>query len=211
MNDRWYIYALGFIAQFFFSARTIIQWYKSEKAHEVTSPSLYWICSVLGSYIFFVYGYLRDDFSIILGQFISYYIYLWNLDRKDVWNKLPFIVHIILLSTPVIAAMLMLSNIPAFVQNFFHNDEIPVWLILLGSGGQLIFTFRFIYQWFYSVRRKMSILPAGFWIISLLGSGTIITYAIIRKDPVLILGQSVGFVAYCRNLSIGWKRHHSEC
>ena len=33
----------------------------------------------------------------------------------------------------------------------------------------------------------------------------IVTYGIIRHDPVLILGQSVGFIAYARNLLIGKK------
>jgi len=33
----------------------------------------------------------------------------------------------------------------------------------------------------------------------------IIAYAIFRLDPVLILGQSFGFVAYIRNIMIGYK------
>ena len=49
----------------------------------------------------------------------------------------------------------------------------------------------------------MSALPLGFWIISLAGSSAIIAYGIFRKDPVLILGQSFGIVAYIRNLMIG--------
>ena len=44
-----------------------------------------------------------------------------------------------------------------------------------------------------------------FWIISLTGSAMIITYAIIRQDPVLILGQATGFVVYARNIMIGYK------
>ncbi|MBQ3881144.1 MAG: lipid-A-disaccharide synthase N-terminal domain-containing protein, partial [Bacteroidales bacterium] len=51
-----------------------------------------------------------------------------------------------------------------------------------------------------------SSLPLGFWIISIIGSATIIIYGIIRKDPVLILGQSFGFVAYIRNIIIGLRR-----
>jgi len=46
------------------------------------------------------------------------------------------------------------------------------------------------------------VLPIGFWVISLIGSFIIIAYGIIRKDPVLILGQSVGFIAYTRNIII---------
>ena len=56
-----------------------------------------------------------------------------------------------------------------------------------------------------SVRSWMVIFTMGFWAISLFGSSVIIAYGIFRLDPVLILGQSFGFVAYIRNLVIGFK------
>ena len=55
---------------------------------------------------------------------------------------------------------------------------------------------------YYSMRRNESLLPLGFWIISLVGSGIIAIYGVIRVDPILILGQSVGFVAYTRNIAL---------
>ena len=39
-----WIYAIGFLAQAFFSARILIQWILSERAHRVVSPSAYWVC-----------------------------------------------------------------------------------------------------------------------------------------------------------------------
>ena len=84
-TSAFYIYAIGFIAQGFFSARMLIQWILSEKAKRVVSPDWYWICSLVGSILLFVYGWLRDDFAIIFGQLISYYIYIWNLNIKGVW------------------------------------------------------------------------------------------------------------------------------
>lgn len=83
-----WIYAIGFLAQAFFSARIIIQWVLSERAKRVVSPAAYWVCSLAGSYLLFVYGWLRDDFAIILGQMVSYYIYLWNLNAKGIWGRL---------------------------------------------------------------------------------------------------------------------------
>ncbi len=74
------------------------------------------------------------------------------------------------------------------------------------SFGQILFTFRFIYQIIYSAKRNESILPLGFWIISLTGSSLIIIYALIRLDPILILGQSAGFIAYIRNIIIYTKQ-----
>ncbi|MGP1436933.1 MAG: lipid-A-disaccharide synthase N-terminal domain-containing protein [Phocaeicola sp.] len=199
------IYAIGFIAQGFFSARILVQWIMSERSHKVVSPNLYWICSLIGSILLFTYGWLRNDFSIILGQFISYYIYIWNLNIKGVWIKVPKVIRICIFILPVLAFIFTIKNASAFANSFLQNKDIPLWLVIFGSLGQIIFTMRFIYQWYYSQRRQESILPVGFWIISLVGSGIIVSYGIIRLDPVLILGQSVGFIAYVRNIIISRK------
>ena len=194
------IYVIGFLAQVFFSARILLQWILSERAKKVISPAIFWQLSIVGSYLLFVYGWLRDDFAIILGQIISYYIYIWNLDKKHQWKKLPFIIRTLLLLTPVAAILYMLKDASAFVDQFFRNEKIPLWLLIYGSMGQIIFTLRFVYQWIYSKRKDESLLPIGFWVISLLGDLIIVSYAIYRRDPVLILGQSTGLIAYSRNI-----------
>ena len=204
------VFALGFLAQIFFSLRTLLQWWKSEKARKVESPAGYWILSVLGAYIMFIYGVMRDDFSIILGQLISYYVYLWNLGAKGIWKRIVPLLRIVLLLTPVAAVLMLLRNAAEYLQSFFFNDDIPFWLVIFGSAGQIIFTLRFVYQYFYSQRKHQSALPAGFWIISLIGSSVIIAYGLFRRDPVLILGQSFGFLAYIRNLMIGFKERKNE-
>lgn len=203
---HWIVFTIGFAAQFFFAGRTLFQWLYSERKKEVTSPSAYWGLSVIGAFLMFVYGVMRDDFSIILGQFISYFVYLWNLDAKGLWKKFSPVLKALLVLTPFIAVGLLLHDAKSFVANMFRNEDIPLWLVLFGSAGQIIFTLRFVYQWFYSHRRHESVLPRGFWIISLIGSGVIVAYGIFRKDPVLILGQSFGFVAYVRNLMLGFKK-----
>lgn len=194
------IYVIGFLAQVFFSARILLQWILSERAKKVISPAIFWQLSIVGSYLLFVYGWLRDDFAIILGQIISYYIYIWNLDKKHQWKKLPFIIRTLLLLTPVAAILYMLKDASVFVDQFFRNEKIPLWLLIYGSMGQIIFTLRFVYQWIYSKRKDESLLPIGFWVISLFGSLIIVSYAIYRRDPVLILGQSTGLIAYSRNI-----------
>ena len=194
------IYVIGFLAQVFFSARILLQWILSERAKKVISPAIFWQLSIVGSYLLFVYGWLRDDFAIILGQIISYYIYIWNLDKKHQWKKLPFNIRTLLLLTPVAAILYMLKDASAFVDQFFRNEKIPLWLLIYGSMGQIIFTLRFVYQWIYSKRKDESLLPIGFWVISLLGALIIVSYAIYRRDPVLILGQSTGLIAYSRNI-----------
>nr|WP_251621188.1 lipid-A-disaccharide synthase N-terminal domain-containing protein [Odoribacter lunatus] len=194
------IYVVGFLAQLFFSARLLLQWIMSERAKRVVSPSIFWKLSILGAYLLFIYGWLRDDFAIILGQLISYYIYIWNLNKKESWQGLPGIIRYVLMLTPVVAILFMLKDAGGFVEQFFKNENVPLWLLVFGSMGQVIFTLRFVYQWLYSRKKNESLLPMGFWLISLTGSLIIVAYALYRMDPVLILGQSTGLIAYSRNI-----------
>lgn len=201
-----FTYAIGFLAQGFFSARTIVQWFLSEKRREVVSPTLFWALSLAGSFLMFTYGWLRDDFAILLGQVISYYIYIWNLRIKGVWQRVPLILRGGLTLLPPVGITALATHTD-FTALFLQNADIPLWLVIFGSAGQVIFTLRFIYQWYYSRRQGESQLPRGFWWISLFGSAVIVSYGLLRLDPVLILGQSVGFIAYIRNLMIG---HHAH-
>ena len=222
--SQWIIFGIGFLAQGLFSARILVQWIMSERKKKVVSPTIFWVLSLLASYLFFIYGWLRNDFAIMFGQVISYYIYMWNLKIKGVWSiskdgqlegskgniwwKGPLLT--ILLITPVVGIGYVLSDTAAFKQQFFQNSNIPLWLVIYGSLGQVIFTLRFVYQFFYSRKRNESYLPAGFWIISLIGSAVIVSYAIIRRDPVLALGQATGFISYSRNLMILHKQKKKE-
>lgn len=191
---------IGFTAQAFFSARILVQWVLSERARRVLSPAAFWAFSLAGAYLLCLYGWLRDDFAIVLGQFISYYIYLWNLRVKGVWTRVPRVLRLVLLLTPVVAVAFMAGHAGELADRFLHNDAVPLWLLLFGSAGQVLFTLRFIYQWWYSRRRGESRLPAAFWLISLAGSLSIVSYGCLRSDVVLIVGQSFGLVAYIRNL-----------
>lgn len=199
------VYALGFLAQGFFSARLLVQWVMSERQRRIVSPDLFWLFSLAGSILLFIYGWLRSDFSIILGQFIAYYVYIANLRLKGVWGRWPLVMRGLILLLPLAALAGVAHDAPAFVGRFLQNGEVPLWLVAFGSAGQVIFTLRFVYQWWVSRRLRRSVLPVSFWAISLLGSGIIIAYAVFRLDPVLILGQSGGFIVYIRNIFIGRK------
>lgn len=208
MNSELIVFGVGFLAQGFFSARIMVQWILSERARRVLSPTVFWVLSLAGSWLLCLYGWLRADFAIVLGQVIAYYIYLWNLDLKGQWFKIPFIVRLLLIITPVAVLSMLLMDAEVVSQMFFHNSDVPLWLLLYGSAGQLLFTLRFVYQWYCSRRCGASVLPAGFWFLSLVGALLIVSYGIVRRDPVLIVGQSFGLVAYTRNIIIG--RKHSE-
>ncbi len=200
LPDSYFVYALGFAAQLLFSARMLVQWILSEKAKRVVSPLLYWQLSILAAIIMFIYGWLRNDFAIILGQTITYFIYIYNLKLFHSWKKLSKPFRIIIYFIPFAAFYWGLSHFQVNIQRLFHNKNIPLALLIWGSAGQVVFTLRFIYQWFISRKEQQSVLPLGFWIISLTGSLMIISYAIYRRDPVLFLGQFFGSAIYLRNI-----------
>ena len=74
------------------------------------------------------------------------------------------------------------------------------WLMMLGFAGQGLFMSRFLVQWFYSEKHKKSVIPRSFWYLSLVGGVLLFTYALLRKDPVIMLGQFFGIFIYIRNI-----------
>jgi len=198
--SNWLIYGIGFLAQLLFSSRLIFQWISSEKQQRVTTPTLFWTLSLIASALLFVYGYLRLDFAIMLGQSLTYYIYIRNLQLQKQWVRFPKAARWFLLVFPILIVIYYFNNNKIDLDLLFQNEAIPFWLLGLGIISQIIFTLRFVYQWFYSEIRKNSTLPFGFWLLSLVGSILILTYAFIRRDYVLILGHGLGFIIYTRNI-----------
>jgi len=77
---------------------------------------------------------------------------------------------------------------------------------VLGFCGQALFSGRFLLQWIVSERRGASVIPLGFWFFSLGGATLLLMYAIHIRDLVFILGQSVGFLVYIRNLVLIFRK-----
>lgn len=73
-------------------------------------------------------------------------------------------------------------------------------MAILGLLGQTCFFSRFLVQWVASESQRRSVVPTAFWYLSLIGGLLVLIYALWRRDPVFILGQSVGLVVYTRNL-----------
>ena len=78
------------------------------------------------------------------------------------------------------------------------NTE-TIWLGV-GFAAQVLFGSRFFVQWIASERAGRSVIPISFWFLSLGGGLLLLSYAIWRRDPVFILGQSTGTFIYLRNL-----------
>ena len=70
---------VGFLGQFFFSMRFIIQWIKSEKEKRSIIPITFWYFSLLGGTTLLAYAIYRQDPVFILGQSLGVFIYSRNL------------------------------------------------------------------------------------------------------------------------------------
>ncbi len=75
------------------------------------------------------------------------------------------------------------------------------WLII-GFIGQGMFGGRMLIQWICSEAKQESHIPIIFWYLSMTGGIILLLYAISRKDPVIICGQSMGLIVYIRNLML---------
>jgi lipid-A-disaccharide synthase-like uncharacterized protein len=74
--------------------------------------------------------------------------------------------------------------------------------VKIGFLGQAVFTARFLVQWIASEKRRDSVVPVAFWWLSMAGGLILLSYAIHRQDPVIIVGQAMGLVVYIRNLML---------
>lgn len=194
------IFGLGFAAQALFGLRVLVQWRTSERAKEVASPATFWNLSLAASALFLLYGLLRLDIVIILGQTIGYFIYIRNLQLKNYWNRYSAFWRLTILALPVFSIAWTLMTAPGDAG--FHNAFLQEYNVFLWAGlvGQLLLNARFVVQLYFSERQKTSVLPAAFWWISLAGALLVVVYAVYRFDPVLLLAQGISIVPYTRNL-----------
>lgn len=89
---------------------------------------------------------------------------------------------------------------------YFQNlNQIEIIFLVIGFVGQGLFASRFIFQWIYSEKKGESSIPIIFWYLSIFGGMGLLTYAIFRKDPVIIIGQLSGIFIYLRNLYLIYK------
>jgi lipid-A-disaccharide synthase-like uncharacterized protein len=184
-----------------FGCRLIIQWWQSEKSKSVVSPKIYWQLSLAGSFLFLWYGLMRSDIVIIVGQALSYFIYIRNLQLKNAWKQFSLQFRIVICCLPFVSllwSMFFLENTGMISINFLDP------LMIVGAIGQLALNLRFVYQWYYSEKYKTSLLPFGFWSISTWASVLVIIYSLFHPvyqiEPVLLVSQTMGIVVYIRNM-----------
>jgi len=98
----------------------------------------------------------------------------------------------------------MLVDLSRAVGGYLYSvftQNIDLWVIV-GFIGQAMFTARFIVQWLASEKAERSVIPLAFWFFSIGGALLLLVYAVYRRDPVFIVGQSLGIFIYVRNLML---------
>ena len=91
------------------------------------------------------------------------------------------------------------------IEYFSNLSSYELFFLIIGFVGQGLFASRFIFQWIYSEKKGQSSIPIIFWYLSISGGLGLLTYAIFRKDPVIIIGQTFGIFIYIRNLVLIYK------
>lgn len=106
----------------------------------------------------------------------------------------------------------MLIDLADTVGTYLHDvfvAQLDAWVII-GYVAQALFTMRFLVQWLASEKAGKSVVPLAFWIFSLGGGALLLVYALYKRDPVFIIGQSTGLLIYIRNLQLIQKSTQRE-
>jgi lipid-A-disaccharide synthase-like uncharacterized protein len=99
------------------------------------------------------------------------------------------------------------------IMNWFFPDGIntaEALLLVVGLVAQAMFSARFLVQWVVSEKKRESVIPLAFWYLSLGGGLMLFCYAVMRKDPVIMLGQGTGIFIYSRNLFLIYRKRRAD-
>lgn len=95
-------------------------------------------------------------------------------------------------------------SVVADVREYLYDvfvARLDFWLVF-GVVAQLLFTARFVVQWIVSERLGKSVVPLAFWFLSMGGGLMLLVYGIVRREPIIIMGQGLAVFIYLRNLML---------
>ena len=121
MDSPVWVYLLGLCGMAIYGTRIVVQWYLSERSHQVESPGIYWVMSSIGAIVLYIYGWLRKDFSIIFGESLSYYIYMWNIGIMGLYKRVPKVVIVVQAVFPLFILALISQDFHTFVDSFLRK------------------------------------------------------------------------------------------
>jgi lipid-A-disaccharide synthase-like uncharacterized protein len=190
---------LGFFSQGLFGFRLLIQLWHTEKHKTTQAPLLYWYTSLWAALLYLLYGVIRQDAVIIIGQIITYFIYIRNIQLQGRWNSVPVLLRLFYVIMPVIMLVVF-----AFSMTNISTGSMSSTMFWIGFVGQLMMNMRFVIQWIYAERMNIAAFPIFFWYVSIVGSMLLIMYGCWHPlhgfDPVIILSQLLAMLVYVRSV-----------
>jgi lipid-A-disaccharide synthase-like uncharacterized protein len=98
----------------------------------------------------------------------------------------------------------MLMRLSHDIGLFFYDIVIARFDLWAAFGvlAQFVFGARFIVQWIASEKAERSVVPMGFWFLSIGGGMMTLIYGFARRDIVIISGQALSIFIYVRNLML---------
>ena len=215
--DGTFLLIFGFFGQILFFARMFLQFVVSARKGESIVPPEFWYLSQLGGMILFLYFFIRSDpvgFSLQALMIAIYMRNIYLIHRQQIPQKLRRRLAKVIVAGFSITMLLFIFALWAEGSRVTENVADPDffilpltdrnisanWVVSWGFLGAIIFSGRFVVQWLHSERAKSSVIPVSFWWMALSGSLVLLTYFILRSDPVGVLGQATGAPIYIYNL-----------
>lgn len=201
----------GWLGQGVFTWRMLHQWWVSERARRSVLPTAFWGWSLAGTVPLLVYQLHRQDPVFLAGVLVNGALYARNLvlslkgPRPAPVSSSPLV--------PILLALLMLVALG--VTSVAAGREVAAWdlppfWLAVGFTGQAIWSSRFVLQWWISERRRESVLPPAFFVLSIAGALLLCAYAVRRLDYVMITAYALNPIPYVRNLILIQRERRSR-
>lgn len=192
----------GWLGQGIFTWRLLHQWWVSEKARRSVLPPSFWWWSLAGTLPLLVYALHRADGVFVAGALINGTLYarnLWLARRAPPapGAQRPGVLGPLAAALVLFAAVLVLGW--GAGRDVVGRKAPPLWLAV-GFLGQAVWSSRFVLQWWVSERRRESVLPASFFVVSVVGAVLLCAYAVYRLDYVMMTAYALNPIPYVRNL-----------
>jgi lipid-A-disaccharide synthase-like uncharacterized protein len=192
--------AIGLAGQLLFTARFVVQWVASERRGESVVPRLFWWLSIAGSAILAAYAAALGDPVFLAASLLNGAIYLRNVVLIGFGGNRATPRRILLPAVVLVAGFVLWNAWPRAA------GSIPPGWLLIGFAGTVCWSGRFVIQWYASERAGESVMPRAFWYAGLVGCGLLLAYAVLRREPVFILGYLFPPIPYVRNLVLIYRR-----
>lgn len=157
---------LGGLGAACFFSRFLIQWLASERAKRSVSPRSFWWFSLAGSVLQGAAALAQREWVLVPGFLVNGAIYVRNLSlqHRPGGSRLG--------PAPAAALGLLAGLALIALRGGTLEDSAGTapWLLVAGVVGQILWSVRFLVQWFFTERRGTSFFPRSFWWITLGGA-----------------------------------------